>query len=349
MATNKKILLLASFLFLASLGLTSCNLLDPGKATKIVLKAEAGSTADALQRTCTVLKQRLKGMVNDPEAVSDPAQKTITVTFKSKKSIDRIKHLLLVPGDLTLFSVYDNESFFRFLVQADDTLALILPPISSATDTSFLNDYLHQKNTLSSDEMNKMEHLHPLRSILLSNSANGHLKDGPEIGYAITHDTARINRYLSMDIVKQILPEKVRFVYGLVTNSKAEVIQAYPIFAIKTQIETPPFALQGHVTKAEGEANKEGTLFRVNVYLDKEGSKLFEEIINRNLHNHLAFVFDNCTYSCSRVGYVTNYSSLEMYGMQNLQQAEDMAHILLSGKLPQSLSFDSIETEHNKK
>ena len=215
MATNKKNHFLALILFLASVLPTSCNLLEPGKGTKIILKAEAGSTADALQRTCSVLKQRLKGVVNTPEAVSDPEQKTITVTFRSKKSIARIEHLLLVPGDLTLFAVYDNKLFFSSLVHADDTLAKILPPINSGTDTGFLNDYLHQKNKLSLDEIDKMELQHPLRSVLLSNSANGHLKDGPEIGYAIAHDTARINRYLSMNIVKQMLPEKVRFVYGV--------------------------------------------------------------------------------------------------------------------------------------
>ena len=135
---------------------------------------------------------------------------------------------------------------------------------------------------------------------------------------------------------------------GLLTNSKAEVIQTYPVFAVKTQMETPPFSLQGHVTKAEGEANKEETLFRVTMNLDKDGSKLFEEITERNLHEHIAFVFDNCAYSCPVVGDLINYKGLELYGMQSLEQAEDMAHILRSGRLPLSLTIKSVDIEQSK-
>ena len=122
MATNKKIILFAVVTLLTSLAVSSCSFFNPGKATKIVLKADAGSSNEDLQKACAVLKGRLKGLVNDPEAVSDPARQTITVTFKSNTDIERVKANILASGDLKFYDTYTNAEVVMLLSRLNDSL-----------------------------------------------------------------------------------------------------------------------------------------------------------------------------------------------------------------------------------
>ncbi len=122
MATNKKIILFAVVTLLTSLAVSSCSFFNPGKATKIVLKADAGSSNEDLQKACAVLKGRLKGLVNDPEAVSDPASQTITVTFKSNTDIERVKANILASGDLKFYDTYTNAEVVMLLSRLNDSL-----------------------------------------------------------------------------------------------------------------------------------------------------------------------------------------------------------------------------------
>ena len=372
MATNKKILLLASFLFLASLGLTSCSFFNPGKATKIVLKAEVGSTVDALQRTCTMLKQRLKGMVNDPEAVSDPAQNAITVTFKSNADIGRIKARILASGDLKFYDTYDNADVAKLLMRLDDSLgielkkdqvddppkkAIAVPKEEPIKDSGDIRSYMGRRQPdnekIRRTEIEEALKKHPLFKVLNPNLGTDFtVAPGPVIGYVAVKDTAMVNKYIRGPLAHSFFPADMQIIYGspetrVYADTVVDPFTFLPVYALKIIPGESPVEASEHISKAKADIN--GNVRCVSMDMDKECAARWAAMTTRDTGKYVAIVLGDIVYSCPRVDNPITKGKTEISGAFNLEQAQDLAAVLLCGKLPLKLTIESIETEPDKK
>ena len=92
---------------------------------------------------------------------------------------------------------------------------------TSKTDTS-------TANMSDEEKMAKARKENPLRSFLLGgfdvrqNPKTGEVINTPQVSYVYIRDTAQINRYLAMDVVKNQFPKDLKFLYGMADKELRE-------------------------------------------------------------------------------------------------------------------------------
>jgi SecD/SecF fusion protein len=348
MATNKKILLLASFLFLASLGLTSCGFF---RTTNILLKADVGNVPpahvrDILKRTSDVLKDRLAGLVDGPQIIYDVASGTISITYKGPADIERVKSRILVAGDLRFYDAYTNADFIQFLKPANDSLgqqmlrAHPLPTQGAGADTGSIAHYTRNNGLL------KINHgtlvCDPLFAVLAVNVRDSEIISGPVVGYAFPKDTAQLTKYLNEDVVKKIFPPDARLVYGFSYGVKpgdtaAARTSVIPIYAIRLPHSADEFDLGTHITHARADMEQNNPC--VDMRMDTLGAEAWHRMTARNVGKYIAVVYDGKMYSCPRVDNPISSGNTQISSVGfTKEQAQDIAHIMVSGRLPVPLS-----------
>ena len=348
MATNKKILLLASFLFLALLAVTSCSSF---KTTKILLKADVSSlhgngVADALKRTCGVLKDRLAGLVDDPEATYDAVAATISITYKGNADIERVRSRILVGGDLRFYDTYTNADFIQFLKPANDSLgqqmlrAHPLPTQGAGADTGSITHYTHNSGMLKSEHGELT--FNPLFAVMAINVKDDEIVNGPVVGYVLPKDTVQLTKYLNEDVVKKIFPADARLVYGFSYDVKpgdtAAARNAFiPIYAIKLPSNANVFDLGAHISHASAEEEQGQPC--VDMRMDIAAADVWHRMTERNLGKFIAVVYDGKMYSCPRVDNPISSGNTQISSVGfTKEQAQDIANIMVSGRLPVPLS-----------
>ena len=350
-----KVSLISSVLLLASLAVTSCSSL---KTTKILLKADVSSlhgngVADALKRTCGVLKDRLAGLADDSQATYDSIAATISITYKGNADIERVKSRILVGGDLRFYDTYTNAEFIQFLKPANDSLgqqmlrAHPLPTQGAGADTGSIAHYARNSGMLKSEHGELT--FNPLFAVMGINVKDDEVVNGPIVGYAFPKDTAQLNKYLNEDVVKKIFPADARLVYGFSYDVKpgdtAAARTAFiPVYAIKRPNSTDTFDLGAHITHAS--ADEELGKPCVDMRMDTAAAEVWRRMTERNIGKFIAVVYDGKMYSCPRVEnpISSGRTQIESVGFTK-EQAQDIANMMVSGRLLLPLSIVSVEAK----
>ncbi len=164
-------------------------------------------------------------------------------------------------------------------------------------------------------------------------------KDGQQqfaaaIGYVQAKDTSIVNNYLALDVVKNKFPSNLVFMYGKAEGDDPAARDILPIYAIKT-IDGPTLAkLEGdHISDASQDFDERGRV-AIKMSMDKVGEKIWAKMTGDNIGKPIAIVLDNVVYSAPYVNGVIPNGNSEITGNYDLKDAQDMADILKSGKLP---------------
>ncbi len=136
-------------------------------------------------------------------------------------------------------------------------------------------------------------------------------------------------------MVKNKFPSNVHFAYGADDNKKTHDPNAFlSLYAIKM----PPGSsarLEGdHITNARADYNPLNGQPDVNMDMDITGARIWKDMTGKNVGGYVAVVLDDRVYSCPRVENEIATGSTEISGSFSVEQAQDLANILKSGKLP---------------
>lgn len=200
------------------------------------MKAES---KDAINRTYRVLLTRIdKFGVAQPNVNLDIERGIISVELAGVNNPERVRNILQSTAKLEFWETYSQHEIAQNIVKADEELRLMLAgkkdtslaniatnadtnnvASTNKSDTASLSSLLGTKTDTSktdtstanmSDEekMAKARKENPLRSFLLGgfdvrqNPKTGEVINTPQVSYVYIRDTAQINRYLAMDVVK---------------------------------------------------------------------------------------------------------------------------------------------------
>ncbi len=137
-----------------------------------------------------------------------------------------------------------------------------------------------------------------------------------------------------MDVVKNKFPSNVHFVYGSDDKKNHDPNNILPLYAVKM----PPGGnarLEGdHITTARADYNPLNGQPDVNMDMDISGARIWKDMTGKNVGGYMAVVLDDRVYSCPRVDNEIATGSTEISGAFTAEQAQDLANILKSGKLP---------------
>ncbi len=257
----------------------------------------------------------------------------IRVELPGAKDVARVKNLLQSTAQLEFWVTEKNDQFLTFLSQANEALKeIVLDPVSDVEnkESSKIDDLLadvEANDSISSSDKN------PLFDYLVGTGFQG----GPVIAQFLAKDQKKIEEYLSMPEIRQLLPSDkrfTRFLFGK-PDSNTKVVDLY---AIKSNRDNEP-PLSGSVVVDASQSYDITNAAAVSMQMNGKGARKWEEMTGNAYKDksNIAIVLDNIVYSAPGVskGAISGGRS-EISGQFTLNEAIDLANVLRAGKLPAS-------------
>lgn len=232
------------------------------------------------------------------------------------------------------------------LVKTSDTLkkkdtTSVLSQLGSANDTA-------KTSALSSDQdsIEAEKNKYPLFRILLQGDASGKFlfeMKGPVVGFSYYKDTAKVMEYLSMDKVKRLLPDNLKFAWTLKPpppiGDDAPVVG---LVALKATGRNKKPALYGDIiTDASKEYDqKGGGTPHISMTMNDEAAQTWANITADNAPvgdkpgRSIAIVLDGIVYSYPTVQGRIPGGRSQITGNFDDHEANDLVNILKAGKMP---------------
>ena len=328
-----------------------------------VLKEELKS---AIDNSFNVLRTRIDrfGVVS-PNIQRLETAGRILVELPGVKEPERVRKLLQGSANLEFWETYNLPEIYQQLVAADNMLATILKSDDTAavgSDTTAIEateevvaDNAAAETTNDADSllakigedkpeaqaaksMEEFAKQHPLFAVLQINQYNGQLAPGPVVGIADKKDIAKINEYLNMKQVKDILPRNLSLKWGVKTIDEKE--QYFYLYAIKMTNRDGTPALGGDVvTDANADFVQQAgrSEQQVSMTMNAEGAKAWARLTKENIGKAVAIVLDDMVYSAPNVQVEITGGRSQITGHFTPEEAKDLANVLKSGKMAASV------------
>ncbi|XZF12449.1 protein translocase subunit SecDF [Chitinophagaceae bacterium MMS25-I14] len=327
---------------------------------------------DAIKRTYNVLLTRIdKFGVAQPNVNLDENKGIITVELAGVRNPERVREYLQSTAKLQFFETYTNQQVYQGVVAANTALAAYLSG-EKIQDTA-VKDTAKTAAVAAADTAKNKGKTSDTGSLgaLLANSkpAAGNAKaagkdsaaasredalrknplfavmiipndlqsnETPTVCYVMKKDTAKLNEYLNLDVVKSKFPNNMRFVYGAENkNTRRDPNAPLQLYAIKTVPGSTEAKLEGdHVTEARMDYNQLTGQPEVSMEMDPTGSHIWRKMTADNKGHYVAVVLDDRVYSSPIVNDEISGGRTSISGHFDVQEATDLANILKSGKLP---------------
>lgn len=153
------------------------------------------------------------------------------------------------------------------------------------------------------------------------------------LGYVQTKDTNKLGNLLRLDVVSNKLPSNARFMFGKVDSDDPTSKNILMLYAIKT-LDNGQAELEGeHVSEATQDYDERGRV-AIKMNMDKVGANIWAKMTGRNIDKPIAIVLDNFVYSAPTVNDAITTGNSQISGSYSIKEAQDLAEILKSGKLP---------------
>lgn len=325
-----------------------------------VLDVIRKETDDAIDNSFNILSSRIdKFGVVQPVIRQLDTKGRIEVQLPGIKDQERVRKLLQGTANLEFYETYDNVDLIDELDLANrrvrDFLAVNKPatvdtlkvqakadvkPDTSKSGLALLNK-IKGDTAKTADSLN-LGNEAPLFAVLQPNVNPQTFQPiaGSKIGFAQTKDTALVNYYLGLPQVRQLFPNGIRFYWS---NKPSEMkfqgkdgndIVMYDLHAIKPTKDGRPVLTGDVVTSASPEYGQNKSSAEVSMGMNAEGAKRWALITKENLNKCIAVVMDEMVFSSPVVTQEIAGGNSSISGMENYNEASDLAIVLKSGKMP---------------
>ncbi len=310
-----------------------------------VIRDEAES---AIANSFNVLRNRIDRFgVTQPNIQQLGNSGRILVELPGVKEPERVRKLLQGTASLEFWATYDNSEIFPFLQEANSVLAAMTASESDSSQASVSAETAEtaaadsllaeelQNQATDAQEFEKYKKENPLFAALQPAMFNGRLATGACIGYASYADTARINKWLQMDQIASLFPAEFKAMWTVKPSQNIPGGNTYELVAIKATSRDGKAPLDGGVvTDARVQYGNSGGNPNVSMTMNAEGANIWARMTKDNIGRQIAIVLDGMVYSYPVVNGEISGGSSEITGNFNLEEAEDLANVLKSGKLP---------------
>ena len=326
-----------------------------GATNKEVLNVIRKEAEGAIDNTFNILRTRIDRFgVAQPNIRKADISGRIVIELPGIKDAQRVRKLLQGTAALEFFETFDNGDFYQYLAAANEKAREIQeanealngeevktapePAKASNAQTDTTGNSLIA-NISAQDSVNNLlaneaafKKQNPLFALLNPNvSQNGQLvPNGSIIGYARVKDTSAINKLLALPQIKATLPRNARLLWEM----KAEN-GFVPLHAIKITTRDGKAPLDGGaVVDARQDFEANGSRPSVSMNMNSEGAKTWARLTKDNQGHSIAIVLDGFVCSSPNVMNEITGGNSQITGRFDIKEAQDLANILKSGKLP---------------
>ena len=329
-----------------------------------VLNVIREETDAAIDNSFLILRTRIDRFgVAQPNIQQLQTRGRILVELPGIDNPERVRKLLQGTAQLEFWETYENQEVYPYLVQANQRLREITEPaavqeaaseeavaadtsaaVEATADTtgqaasaSLLQELQSDTTGVTPEGAGDLESFRkefPLFALLNpSTDQMGNLFPGPVVGMAHSKDTAQINSIMAREQIRNIFPRNMLFRWT--AKSLDETGNYYRLIALKATTRDGQAPLTGEViTDARQDFDQFGGRPEVAMSMNSEGGKTWARMTKENIGKSIAIILD---------GYVRSYPTVQneitggrssITGLENIEEAKDLANILKSGKMP---------------
>ena len=270
-----------------------------------VIRAEAKSAVD---NSFNVLRNRIDRFgVTQPNIQQVGNSGKILIELPGVKDPERVRKLLQGTASLEFWPTYQGNEVDLYAVDA--RVSEILRNLGDSTAVA-----------------------NPLFQVLSPSGWNNAC-----IGFAQGVDTVKVNQYLAM--ASDVLPAGFRGLWSVKPSDLVKGTNLYELVAIKVNSRDGKAPLDGGVV-TDARVNFNGAQQggngapSVSMTMNAEGASIWARLTKDNIGKQVAIVLDGLVYSYPTVNTEITGGSSEITGNFDVQEAEDLANVLKSGKLP---------------
>ena len=313
--------------------------IGPETSNEAVIEVIRGEAESAISNSFNVLRNRIDRFgVTQPNIQKLGNSGRILVELPGVKEPERVRKLLQGTASLEFWATYDNTEIEAYLAEANSTLATLL---ADAEEVAVEETAAEESEDLLAEELKQAENdaaaeaeyrkQNPLFSVLQPSGARGYAC----IGYAHYSDTAAINKYFAMPQIKQLFPPEFRPMWTVKASQMDPNANIFELVAIKAASRDGKAPIDGGVvTDARVSYGNTGGSPSVSMSMNAEGANVWARMTKDNIGKQIAIVLDGMVYSYPTVNTEITGGSSEISGNFTLEEAEDLANVLKSGKLP---------------
>lgn len=284
-----------------------------------------------LDKNKGIITVELPGVKDDPERVRKYLQATANLQFWEVYNIGELDKPLS-DAEKALQDYYNSsnatpkaaDTTVATVASKDTTKAVTIADLSK-TDTT--------KKTAASQPKNSLfQYLQPLPP---QQDEKGQMRFAANIGYVRSSDTAALSEYLQLDVVRNQFPSNIKFVYGIAQkNDKGVKSDILPFYALKTIEGSDKAKLEGDAVQQASQDYDDRNRPAIKMLMTKSGERAWAQMTTENVGKPIAIVLDNIVYSDPNVINPITTGTTEISGSFTIEEAQDLANILQSGKLP---------------
>jgi SecD/SecF fusion protein len=322
-----------------------------------VLKVLDSEVSVAITNAFNILRTRIDRFgVTQPNITQLSQKGRILIELPGQTNAKRVRELLSGTANLEFWETYENSEIIGYLSQANNLLKEIQTNTEKAaaeatgtkvegaavSDTSkkekTLLDLIEKDTTKAVSAATREEFTlqNPLFGLLNPRvTEQGQPLRSSMIGLASSKDTARVNALLKMNQVKALFPRDLKMLWSQNPHKYDPTKSLYELHAIKvtTRDGRPP--LSGDViTSARTSSGVTGSEVKVDMSMNSEGAKTWARMTRENIDRCIAVVLDGYVRSYPNVVNEITGGSTEITGDFTIEEADDLANILKSGKMP---------------
>ena len=292
-----------------------------------VIRAESES---AIANSFNVLRNRIDRFgVTQPNIQKLGNSGRILVELPGVKEPERVRKLLQGTASLEFWPTFNYSEVRSYLDEANALLAEILVDETVVVEeTPAETDSLLAAELEQNAQEAQLMKQNPLYAVLAPAQY-----ESACIGYAHYSDTAKVNKFFAMPQVKALFPAEFKPMWTVHASAFGENI--YELVAIKAISADGKAPLDGgYVTDARVQFGNTGGSPEVSMTMNGEGAGIWSRLTGDNIGKQIAIVLDGMVYSYPNVNGKIDGGSSQITGKFTLEEAEDLANVLKSGKLP---------------
>ena len=310
--------------------------ITPNSTDDEVVKILRKETDDAIAASFNIIRSRIDHFgVTQPNIQRLPNSNRILVELPGVKEPERVRKLLQGTASLEFWTTYNATELLSSLAQADRALKTVLGEEAveevkeaPAAEEGLLGEVAEGEKVEQAANQHYDRAQNPLLAVL-----DPYYAGGAVIGVATTADVATVNKYLAMDVVKEAFPADVMFKWGIKPDAMYD--NKVALYAIKVERPDGKAPLDGSVISDAREAYaQKGAEAEVSMSMNSNGVAEWARLTADNVGKCIAIVLDGYVYSAPVVRQKIEGGNSSISGNFTIQEAQDLANVLKSGKVP---------------
>ncbi|MCQ2184181.1 MAG: protein translocase subunit SecDF [Bacteroidales bacterium] len=304
-----------------------------------VIRTEAES---AISNSFNVLRNRIDRFgVTQPNIQKIGNTGRILVELPGVKEPERVRKLLQGTASLEFWATFQNTEIYPYLQEANAIIAQLnaeeeteVSATAKASEEDILAEEIEGAAAADAAEVEAYRKANPLFAALNPPMYGGRLSGTACIGYANYADTTKINKWLAMPQIKALFPVEFIPMWGVKPVDGSDNV--FELVAIKATSRDGKAPLDGgYITDARVQySESRGGNPAVSMSMNAEGANIWAQLTKNNIGRQIAIVLDGMVYSYPTVQNEISGGNSEITGNFDLEEAEDLANVLKSGKLP---------------